>query len=202
MSEVLGFNLGHSGVLASLPYLARMLFGFVFGFIGDFIRKRQWLSVTTTRKFFVIFSHIIPGIFLIAQTISGCNSTLAVIFLTLALGMNGASTLTNLQNSQDLAPNFAGTVYGIVNCIGGTTGFITPMLTGHITRENNGMNEWQLIFWIGAAVYIGSGIVFCIFGSGQIQTWNYVEKAELPKEGLENPAFENANETTEHNTKV
>ncbi|GJQ72409.1 hypothetical protein Trydic_g3490 [Trypoxylus dichotomus] len=202
MSEVLGFNLGHSGVLASLPYLARMLFGFVFGFIGDSIRTRQWLSVTATRKSFILFSHILPGIFLISQTLSGCNSTLAVIFLTLSLGMNGASTLTNLQNSQDLAPNFAGTVYGIVNCIGGTTGFITPMLTGYITRESNGMNEWQLIFWIGAAVYIGSGFVFCIFGSGQIQEWNYIEKENLQKEGLENPAFENVLETTEHNTKV
>lgn len=58
MSEVLGFNLGHSGILASLPYLARMLFGFVFGFIGDFIRKRQWLSVTATRKSFVTFCKI------------------------------------------------------------------------------------------------------------------------------------------------
>lgn len=64
------------------------------------------------------------------------------------------------------------------------------------------MNEWQLIFWIGAAVYIGSGIVFCIFGSGQIQHWNYIENNGLQKEGLENPAFENPTEPTEHNTKV
>lgn len=66
----------------------------------------------------------------------------------------------------------------------------------------NGMNEWQLIFWIGASVYIGSGIMFCLFGSGQTQDWNYVEGKTLPNEGLENPAFESANEITEHNTKV
>lgn len=61
---------------------------------------------------------------------------LAVIFLTLALGMNGAASITNLQNCQDLAPNFAGSLYGMINCFGGTTGFITPLLTGFITQEN------------------------------------------------------------------
>lgn len=83
-----------------------------------------------------ISAHIIPGIFLVCETLIGCNSVLAVAFLTLALGMNGASTITNLQNSQDLAPNYAGTIYGIINCIGGTTGFITPMITGVITEEH------------------------------------------------------------------
>lgn len=55
MSEVLGFNLGHSGILASLPYLARMIFGFIFGTIGDYIRKANWMSVTQIRKSFIIF---------------------------------------------------------------------------------------------------------------------------------------------------
>nr|XP_022916487.1 sialin-like [Onthophagus taurus] len=201
MSEVLGFNLGHSGILASLPYLARMLLGFLFGYIGDYIRKKSWMSVTVIRKSFVLFSHFIPGIFLIAQTFTGCDTTLAVIFLTLALGMNGASTLTNLQNSQDLAPNFAGTLYGVVNCIGGTTGFITPMLTGYFTKEHNGLDEWHIIFWIGASVYIGSGVVFCLLGSGQIQPWNYVKCIPPQKSGVDNPAFAE-NDAKEDNTKV
>lgn len=53
MSEVLGFNLAHSGVLAALPYLARMLLGFFFGFVGDLIRRRNWMTVTMIRKSFV-----------------------------------------------------------------------------------------------------------------------------------------------------
>lgn len=74
--------------------------------------------------------------FLLGQILAGCNVVTAVVIITLSLGFNGASTITNIQNSQDLAPNFAGTLYGIVNCIGGTTGFITPILTGYITRDN------------------------------------------------------------------
>lgn len=58
-----------------------------------------------------------------------------VTIITISLGFNGASTLTNLQNSQDLAPNFAGTLYGIINFFGTTTGFLTPMVVAHFTQE-------------------------------------------------------------------
>lgn len=58
-----------------------------------------------------------------------------VAVITASLGFNGASTLTNLQNSQDLAPNYAGSLYGIINFLGTTTGFITPMVVGHFTEK-------------------------------------------------------------------
>lgn len=34
------------------------------------------------------------------------------------------------------------------------------------------MDEWQYIFGIGAMVYIIPGIVFILFGSGEVQKWN------------------------------
>lgn len=55
MSEVMGFNLRNSGALASLPYLARLICGFIFGCIGDFIRQREFMTVTAIRKFFMLF---------------------------------------------------------------------------------------------------------------------------------------------------
>ena len=54
--------------------------------------------------------------------------------ITLSLGFNGAATLTNLQNSQDLAPNFAGTLYGTINFVGTTSGFISPLIVAHFTE--------------------------------------------------------------------
>lgn len=50
--QVLGFNIAQAGVLASLPYLARLFAGFVFGTIGDSLTKAEVMSVTTIRKSF------------------------------------------------------------------------------------------------------------------------------------------------------
>ena len=43
--------------------------------------------------------------------------------------------MTNLQNSQDLAPNHAGTLYGIINFVGSTSGFLTPLVVSFFTHE-------------------------------------------------------------------
>lgn len=55
MTEALNFNLSKAGMLSSLPHLARLLAGFGFGAIGDFIRRRNFMKVTTTRKSFCLF---------------------------------------------------------------------------------------------------------------------------------------------------
>lgn len=55
MNEALGFKLSKAGYLSSLPYLARLLAGFMFGSIGDYVRQKNWLSMTAIRKLFTIF---------------------------------------------------------------------------------------------------------------------------------------------------
>lgn len=55
ISSVLGFDLGHTGILASLPYLARLIFGFIFGQLGDVITQKELMEKTKIRKTFVIF---------------------------------------------------------------------------------------------------------------------------------------------------
>ncbi|KAG4074091.1 hypothetical protein HA402_014296 [Bradysia odoriphaga] len=174
MSEVLKVNLLKAGILSSLPYLARMLFGFVFGAIGDALLRRKLLSKTMIRKSFCIFSHVIPGLLLLTLSYAGSMSSgfVCVSLITLSLGFNGATTVTNLQNSQDLAPNYAGTLYGMINFVGGTTGFITPVVVSYFTAEQSTSEEWKWVFLIGSVFYITPAIVFMIFGSADVQKWN------------------------------
>lgn len=122
--------------------------------------------------------------FLIAMPYVSDQPYVCVAFITLSLGFNGASTTTNLQNSHDLAPNYAATVYGFINTAGTTTGFITPLVVAYFTRDRNTVDEWNMIFLIGAAAYIVPAAVFMIFGSGSIQSWN-----EIP---VEKPVDDNA----------
>lgn len=81
-----------------------------------------------------MIAHIIPGLLLVGVGYIGFYPLICVAIVTCSLGFNGSATVTNLQNSQDLAPNYAGTVYGIINFVGTTTGFITPVVVGHFTE--------------------------------------------------------------------
>lgn len=80
-------------------------------------------------------AHIIPGCLMLLIIAARCNSAFAVALVTLSMGFNGASTLTNLQNCQDLGPNFAGTLYGLINVVATTSGPVIPMMISAITAE-------------------------------------------------------------------
>ncbi|XP_024936933.1 sialin isoform X2 [Cephus cinctus] len=199
LTKALGFKLAKGGAIASLPWAGRMLFGFFFSWAGDTIKKRKLISITALRKGATIFSHLIPGICLIAVGYLGCSFVWANFFLVLALGFNGAASISNLSNNQDLSPNFAGFLYGIMNTIGCTTGMIIPPMVEAIAgRYGNPINKWQILFWIGAAVCILCMLIFILGGSGQVQSWNEIAPAKRTDTEVE----AGAETTTPTGTKV
>ncbi|KFB47840.1 hypothetical protein ZHAS_00015886 [Anopheles sinensis] len=154
-----------ASLATSLPFLALLVlhFGNLWGL---------YFLITAAPKFMSEVPHIIPGLFLVGLIYIGFDPYVCVAIITLSLGFNGASTMTNLQNSQDLAPNFAGTLYGIINFVGTSSGFISPILVAHFTVDRSTMDEWKYVFMIGATAYIIPALVFVVFGSGQVQKWN------------------------------
>lgn len=80
-------------------------------------------------------AHVAPGAALIVMTYVGCDATTAIVMLNLALAMNGAACQTSLQNHQDLAPNYAGSLYGVMNTFGSFSGVIIPAIIGALTVE-------------------------------------------------------------------
>lgn len=57
MSQVLKYDLKNAGIASSFPYIARLIFGFIFGAAGDHLMKRG-VSSTTIRKVFCIFCKL------------------------------------------------------------------------------------------------------------------------------------------------
>ncbi|XP_044272677.1 putative inorganic phosphate cotransporter [Tribolium madens] len=172
MADTLGFDIKASAGLAALPYLARLLGSNIFGIIGDYMRKKDIMSVTKIRKFFIIFSHFIPGACMILIRAFGCMKEGVITMLVLNQGFNGACVVSHLVNSQDLAPNFAGAVYGIINFFGMTTGIFVPKITGYLKTNYKGFTGPMLIFMFGGIAFIATGVVFILFGSAEVQPWN------------------------------
>uniref|UniRef100_A0A1L8DEC3 Putative permease of the major facilitator superfamily protein n=2 Tax=Nyssomyia neivai TaxID=330878 RepID=A0A1L8DEC3_9DIPT len=177
LSEILNFQIGMTGFYSSLPHAARLIFSFIFGAVGDLVRKRKLLTNTQMRKFFCLFSHILPGLCFVGLCFVREPYT-CIALLTLAMAFSGASVITNLQNCQDLAPNFAASLYGILNTIATTSGIVSPLVLSYFTQEENTFENWNYVFLISSGIYFGSALVFAIFGSGEIQPWNTIEPQE------------------------
>ncbi|KAG7212844.1 hypothetical protein KM043_002201 [Ampulex compressa] len=178
--EVLGFNMKTGGPVTGAPYIARLGAGVVFAAAGDYVRRKKMLTLVWIRRLFMIFSHMGPAICLLIMTYAGCDAITAVVMLILALTFNGAACQTSLQNHQDLAPNYAGSLYGVMNTFGSFPGFIIPPIIGALTNEQNGVEQWRIMFWLSAAVFTSATVLFWLFGSAEIQPWNNVNDNKVP----------------------
>lgn len=54
MNHVLKYDLKNAGMISSFPYIARFIFGFIFGAVGDYLMKKG-ISPTKIRKSFCVF---------------------------------------------------------------------------------------------------------------------------------------------------
>lgn len=179
MKLVLGVDIKANGVMSALPYLAMYLLGFPLGFMSDYILKRKWLSITVSRKISNSIGHFGPALALIGLSYSPPgNVTVAVILLTVVVGLNAGHYTGYLLVHIDMAPNFAGTLMGITNCIANVVSIVAPLAAGAILRDETDPADWRKVFYLSSAVYIVCNVFFIIFGTSERQKWNETAQSD------------------------
>ncbi|KAK7092725.1 sialin-like isoform X2 [Littorina saxatilis] len=185
MKEVLKFDIKANGVFSMLPYLTFWFFITVSGMIADCLISKEILSVAWTRKLMASIGTIGPGCFLIATGFMKCTQQMeAVVMLVFAVGLCGFHFSGYFINHGDIAPAYAGTMFGISNTAATIPGILAPFvvsaLTPHGTRE-----EWQVAFYVAAAIYFFGAVFYAIFGQGEVQPWADEEPDDTMSPGEE-----------------
>nr|KAG5698155.1 hypothetical protein BaRGS_001750 [Batillaria attramentaria] len=155
MKEVLKFDIKANGVFSMLPYLTFWFFITVSGMLADLLISKEILSIAWTRKLMACIGMIGPGSFLIGTGFMECDQqTEAVIMLTIAVGLCGFHFSGYFINHGDIAPPYAGTLFGITN-----------------TAATGERKEWQTAFYVAAAIYFFGALFYVLMGQGEIQPW-------------------------------
>ncbi|OCT78351.1 hypothetical protein XELAEV_18029460mg [Xenopus laevis] len=170
MKEILRFNAQENGFLSALPYLGCWVFMILAGVLADYMREKLNFSTKVVRKIFNTVGMLGPAIFLLAAGYTGCNYTLAVVFLTLSTTLGGFSVAGYGINHLDIAPSFAGLLLGITNTFATIPGMVGPIIAKELTHDNT-VEQWQIVFYIAAAINFFGAIFFIIFASGNVQDW-------------------------------
>ena len=136
MKEVLEMDIKKNALLSSLPYLVMWMLSFVFSPLSDFLINRQYLSRVASRKLFNTIGLWVPMVALLGLAfVPKGSSDLAIVLLTLAVGINSATYLGFQVNHIDLAPNHAGTMMGITNCAANIMSIIAPLIVGQVISD-------------------------------------------------------------------
>ncbi|XP_046329728.2 sialin-like [Haliotis rufescens] len=186
MNEVLKFDIAANGLYSALPYIVFWVIINLAGWLADFVRRRSIFTTTNTRKIFDSFGKVIPAVMLVGLGYVDCSQpALAITLLVLGVSLTGFQFSGFIVNHVDIAPAYAGILFGISNSIAAVTGFISPVVVGVITSESQTRAEWQVVFYIAAAMYGFGAIFYVIFASGELQPWAREESEEEEKMAVE-----------------
>lgn len=135
------------------------------GWLSDRLLKSKW-DVGFTRKIMQTIAMVGSGIF--ASFLPYCTSFYsAVLCAGIAVSVLTFHHSGVLVNPQDIAPKYAGSVFGIMNAFGAIPGFIGVYCTGYIL---NLTNSWSVVFFTMAAINIIGVSTFVIWGTGNAIT--------------------------------
>ncbi|KAK3787981.1 hypothetical protein RRG08_042269 [Elysia crispata] len=177
MKESLDFDVKENGALSSLPYVCQFVGAIVVGQIADRIREKQLLSTKNVRKLFQAISLGGAGVCVAVVGQMGCEHRYgAVAMLCLCTILLSANRAGYLSNHLDLAPSYAGILYGITNTAATIPGMVAPIVTGALTPTGSA-DEWRTVFYVCAAIAIAGMVIFVLLADGELQTW------AVPKDG-------------------
>ncbi|XP_030383238.1 putative inorganic phosphate cotransporter [Scaptodrosophila lebanonensis] len=173
MNGVLLMDMKSNAVYSALPYLASWIMAFVYLIISDILLNRGVLSITAVRKSFNTISFWVPAITLIGVGfVDSSQTTLAIVLMTLNVGINSGNTIGSAINTIDLSPNHAGILMGIVNSAANMLPMITPLFVGIIVKDQHDRVQWQVVFIISAIVFFLGNLFYIMFGKMAKQPWD------------------------------
>ncbi|XP_011637170.1 sialin [Pogonomyrmex barbatus] len=176
MKTVLGFSIQANGILSGAPFICSYLSSVVFCYVADLLVTRQIMTLITVRKIFTALSQVVPGILVILIGYLGCDIILVLIVWFLAVTLITAGYAGAMANIVDIAPNFAGPVLAFAQTIHMTASFLSPIAAGLLTQESQSLDSWRRVFAVTAGVSCSTYIAYQIFGTADIQAWNYPDQ--------------------------
>ncbi|XP_076439461.1 sialin-like [Babylonia areolata] len=182
LKEMMKFDVKEDGLYSSLPYVGRMLTGFVCGSLSDRLLRSGLLTTGQCRKLFQVLGCVgCAGCMLAVGFLDHTARAAAVLLLVLALSLQNLTSVAFRINHLDIAPRFAGVMMGISLTVAMAFSLTGPPVTAAIVRQGR-QEEWLGVFVIVASLNIVGALVFYFFGSGEVQPWALPPKpeADLP----------------------
>ncbi|XP_064642152.1 sialin-like [Lineus longissimus] len=177
MKDVLKFDMKQNGLFSALPYLGMFCASIIGGPTVDWIRSKGF-TTTGVRKCVQSIAFFVPAVFIIAASFLNCTQRyLAVAFLVISVTMTSMSRCGYIVNHVDIAPRYAGILFGITNTFATLPGMLAPIAIGQLTQHGT-RAEWQIVFSICAGFFVVGGLIYVIFGSGVEQDWAKVATAK------------------------
>ncbi|GAB1606332.1 uncharacterized transporter slc-17.2-like [Argonauta hians] len=171
MKEALNINPKSNGFMSSAPFVGQFITVHLWSRLADFFRTKHILSTRSVRVLFQSICFLGSASLLVAIGFLNCNQASLAGILFLFTGMFLAFYIGGFNaNHIDVAPRYAGILFGISNTFGSFPGSLVPIFAKALT-PNGTQSEWQIVLALCAAFSVFGTIMFAILASGEVQKW-------------------------------
>lgn len=185
MKYVLGVDIKENGKLSALPYVAMYVLSFFFSWLADFLVNRNIIKLVTSRKIFNTIAHWGPAVAMLSLSyLPSGNLTLAVVILTVTVGLNGAHYSGFMMSHIDLSPNFASTMMGFTNGVAAIFSILAPLTVSIVVSDQTQASEWRKVFFISASFYFLTNLFYLLFITDKVQSWNDAAPSKAIEDGV------------------
>ncbi|XP_055942246.1 sodium-dependent phosphate transport protein 3-like [Argiope bruennichi] len=174
MGTILHYPMTQNGILSSLPVLLQSVGGVFASLISYWISKKNLIGLNKFRKITTVFGAFGFSLCMAGILLAECDSVINIMCFALSLFLTGIGLSGIMIAGVDMAPAFAGSLMGIASTFAGTSCALIPIITGLVTSHET-LSEWRIVFWINLGVVGSSGLIYTLFGSAEVQSWNYSE---------------------------
>jgi len=183
LADTLNYNIANSGILSGAPYLTMAILISIAGYVADMLINRRFLTIIQVRKLYICGASIVQTI---CMALAGflIDPVWSVVLIIISVGSGGFSCSGYSVNCLDIAPDFAAVVLGFSNTFSCLTGIISPILTG-VLVQNQTIDEWRIVFYITAGIYILGCIVYWFWSSGVIQPWSQIKRNTIDEKTID-----------------
>uniref|UniRef100_A0A182TKA0 Major facilitator superfamily (MFS) profile domain-containing protein n=1 Tax=Anopheles melas TaxID=34690 RepID=A0A182TKA0_9DIPT len=121
MKSILHVSVSDNGIVTYTPFFSMWLFSIFGGWLCDVQIRKDCMSRTNARKLWTTIGSILPACFMMAASYTGQDKVMVVTYFALCVTFLGGFYPGVKVNTNDLSPNFAGVLMGMVNGIGAIT---------------------------------------------------------------------------------
>lgn len=153
-----GTDLQDLGYFSIIPYLLQGIISILAGILGDWVLRKQWMSLRSLRVVSQTVAMWGAGVFLLLSVVAASNIYIGATHFTLSLGFLSLSTIGANIGHLDLAPDHAGSLFGLLNSASVLSGVLGVPLSGLVLDLTG--NSWVAVFALTCGVYMVGSIVW------------------------------------------
>ncbi|KAB7503536.1 Ascorbate transporter, chloroplastic [Armadillidium nasatum] len=155
LSRTLGANT-ESMSLTAIPYIVSSFCGIAWGHLADQLVTVGW-PILKVRKLMTLLGLAGPGICLVFFP-EVSNLLVAVLVISMAMGLCAANSSGHLSNHADFAPNHAGITFAVSNTLATIPGILCGPLTAELVTASGG--RWFPVFLLAGTINFTASIIY------------------------------------------